>query len=350
MKLNSILLILISSFGVCILQAQKFAPKNGECLVFIGQDLEAIGGLKNYNNGYSDFFETPAGITLYTNLSPNNVSFGHYNKGLDGLKTKVNWGSGDSCASLYLKDSIYKNCAIAIGLSFVNHEKLLAKGKLDHLIIELADWIKNSKRPIFLRIGYEFDGWEWNHYKKKYYLITWKRIHSIFQAKQIDNVAFVWQSKGTGSNQSVLEEWYPGDELVDWCAYSYFGQPDEQMIHFARKHKKPVFISEATPVRQTDNLFFDSDLKNPDLEKRIWKEWFIPFFRTIEKNSDVIKAFSYINSHWSSYPMWNTNSVFRKVDSRIQMSPFVSKKWQKEINQPKYLKASSNFWSTNQKK
>ncbi|MCL6294189.1 hypothetical protein [Jejuia spongiicola] len=117
------------------------------------------------------------------------------------------------------------------------------------------------------------------------------------------------------------------------------------MLIFARKHKKPVFISEATPVRQIDNLYFDSDLKKEKLEKTIWKEWFIPFFKTINKNSDVIKAFSYINSDWSSQPMWITNSTFNKVDSRLQVSKYVSQKWKEEIEKPKYLNASDELWN-----
>ena len=115
--------------------------------------------------------------------------------------------------------------------------------------------------------------------------------YSIFKNQQVDNVAFVWQSKGNGSDQEVLEKWYPGDDIVDWCGYSYFGQPDQEMLNFARRHQKPVFISEATPVRQTDNLYFNSDLKDTALQNQLWNEWFVPFFKTIEENSDVIKAF-----------------------------------------------------------
>jgi len=350
MRFKKLIFTLLSLFAFYILFAQKFEPENGKCLVFIGQDLEAIGGLRDYNNGYADHFDIPAGITIYTNLSPNNESYGYFNKGLDGLKTKANWGAGDSCANHYLQDSTYQNSAIAIGLSFVDHEKNVAKGKLDYLVEDLADWIKSTKRPVFLRIGYEFDGWDWNHYKKKHYLKAWKRIHSIFKTKQVDNVAFVWQSKGTGSNQKILEKWYPGDNLVDWCAYSYFGQPDKEMLVFARKHKKPVFISEATPVRQIDNLYFDSDLKKEKLEEIIWKEWFIPFFNTINENSDVIKAFSYINTNWASQPMWISNSTFNKVDSRLQVSKYVSQKWKDQIEKPKYLNASDKFWYEKPKK
>ena len=336
MKNKTLSLIIILLLGNVVL-AQKFEPKNGKCLVFIGQDLEATGGLDKYKDGYADYFEIPAGVTVYTNLSPGNESFGYFNKGLDGIKTKANWGAGDSWADLYLQDSTYQNSAIAIGLSFVYNEKKIAKGEHDHLIKELAEWIKSTKRPIFLRIGYEFDGWDWNHYKRKYYLKSWQRIHAIFKDLEVDNVAFIWQSKGTGSNQEILEKWYPGNDLVDWVGYSYFGNPDQEMLKFARKHNKPVFIAEATPVRETGGLFFDTDLKKEELEKLIWEEWFVPFFNTIKENSDVIKAFSYINSDWSSQPMWINNPVFRKVDSRIQKSTYISEKWKEEFNDSRYI-------------
>lgn len=334
---------------VCLFQSthvftQKFVPENGQCLVFIGQDMEATGGFKAYNNGYSDHFEIPAGITLYTNLSPGNASFGYYNKGLDGLKTQANWGAGTSCANCYLENPLYQHTAIAIGLSFVDNEVHVAQGKRDDLIKELATWIKKSQRPIFLRIGYEFDGWAWNHYKRRPYLKAWQRIHDIFQEMQVDNVAFVWQSKGTGSDQKILEKWYPGDALVDWVAYSYFGQPDQEMLTFARKHKKPVFIAEATPVRVIDQLYFNSDLKDKKTEKAIWNEWFIPFFNTLKNNADVIKAFSYINADWPSQPMWRNNPVFQKVDARLHMSSYISQEWKKELSKIRYLNANDRPW------
>ncbi len=345
MKIKNQILSILFLCSTALAIAQKFEPKTGNCLVFVGQDLEAVGGLKDYNKGYVDYFNIPPGVTIYTNLSPNNESYGYYNKGLDGIKTKVNWGAGDNYANLYLQDSTFKNSAIAIGLSFVNHEKEVSKGQLDNLIIELANWIQESKRPIFLRVGYEFDGWEWNHYKKKHYLKAWERIHNIFRKMQIDNVTFVWQSKGTGSNQDILEAWYPGDEIVDWCAYSYFGQADQEMLTFARKHNKPVFIAEATPVRQMENLYFETDLKKETQAEAIWEEWYVPFFKTIKNNSDVIKAFSYINTDWYAQPMWITNPVFKNVDSRLQMSKYISKKWTEEIQKSHYLHAENVLWN-----
>ncbi|MGC1471362.1 MAG: 1,4-beta-xylanase [Psychroserpens sp.] len=324
----------------------KFEPKDGECLVFIGQDLEATGGLDKFGNGYTNHFESPFGITTYTNLSPGEQSYAHFNKGIDGIKTAANWGAGYNCAQCYLEDSDYNYSSIAIGLSIVNHENLIARGKHDQLIIDLAQWIKSSNRPVFLRIGYEFDGWDWNHYHKTYYLKAWKQIHKVFKEQNVHNVAFVWQSKGTGSNQKTLEDWYPGDDLVDWCAYSYFGKPDQEMLTFARRHRKPIFIAEATPVMETDNLYFNTDLSDPKVAAAVWKHWFIPFFKTINDNQDVIKGFSYINSDWASQPMWTNNPTFQKVDSRIQVSTFISEAWKRELAKPKYIKPSQNLLNT----
>lgn len=322
----------------------KFEPEDGACLFFIGQDLRAIGGLDTYNDGYCDYFDIPAGLTVYTGFSPGTASFGYIQKGNDGIKTVANWGAEDNCAQYYIDNKKFEHSIIAIGLSMVDHEKEVANGKRDYLIRELGQWIKDSKHPVFLRIGYEFDGWEWNHYNKKHYLVAWKRIHTIFKEMEVNNVAFVWQSKGNDSDQAILEEWYPGDDLVDWCGYSYFSNPDQEMLTFARRHKKPVFIAEATPVLLDGTQFSDTFLSKPEIAKQAWEKWFVPFIATLNDNKDIIKAFSYINVNWSVQPMWINNPVFQKVDSRIQNSPFISKKWKEEMAKPRYLKPSPELW------
>jgi len=324
----------------------KFEPNDGECLFFIGQDMRAIGGLDNYSEGYCDYFDVPAGITLYTGFAKGTASYGYIQKGNDGIKTIANWGAEDSCVQCYIDDSDFKHSIIAIGLSLVGNEKKVAKGQHDDLIRELGEWIKGIERPVFLRIGYEFDGWDWNHYNKKQYLASWRRIHSMFAEMEVNNVAFVWQSKGTGSDQAILEDWYPGDDIVDWCGYSYFVNPDEEMLTFARKHKKPVFIAEATPILFDGKQFSDTFLTNPEQAKQAWKDWFVPFINTLNNNKDVIKAFSYINVNWTVQPMWINNPTFQKVDSRIQESAYISKKWQDEISKPRYLKPTAELWDS----
>ena len=340
-----VFLSLLVELSLCWAQNDaKFEPEDGKVLVFIGQDTETIGGLENYANGYCDYFKMPGGITLYSNLSPGENSYGYVNKGNDGIRTIANWGAGNSCAECHLKNEAFDQAILALGVSIVNHEKRIARGEHDQLITELAEWIKESNRPVFLRLGYEFDGWDWNNYQKKHYLNAWKHVHQIFESLNVENVAFVWQSKGVGSDQKVLEEWYPGDDLVDWCGYSYFGDPDEEMLVFARKHGKPVFIAEATPVRQNDNLYFPTMLSDPKLEEKIWNEWFVPFFNVIRDNSDVIKAFSYINADWPAEPMWKQNVIFKHVDARIQVSDYVSKRWRNELSDSRYLMSTNDLF------
>lgn len=322
----------------------KFEPESDKCLLFIGQDLRAVGGLPSYSDGYCDHFEMPAGVTVYTGFSPGTESYGYIQKGNDGLKSVANWGAEDNCAQFYIDNQKFNNTMISIGLAMVDHVDKVAGGLHDDLIKELGQWIKGAVRPVFLRIGYEFDGWSWNRYNKNMYLKAWSHIRNIFEKMGIENVAYVWQSKGHGSGQHILEEWYPGDDLVDWCGYSYFHNPDQEMLDFARKHNKPVFIAEATPLLTLNGRYDNTDLNIKEVAERTWKEWFKPFFSTIKENSDVIKAFSYINVDWKVQPMWENNPLFKHVDSRIQISEYVSKKWVEEISKDRYLKASSQLW------
>ena len=56
------------------------------------------------------------------------------------------------------KDPDYANMALAIGLQFVNHEEKVADGTHDVYIDRLGDFLLSlGKRPVFLRIAYEFD-------------------------------------------------------------------------------------------------------------------------------------------------------------------------------------------------
>ena len=330
--------------NTAVVHKAKFEPDDGECLFFIGQDLGAIGGLKDYNDGDVDHFPVPAGITAYTNFRPGDESFGHTYKGLDGVTTTDNWGAGDCNMQLILDDPKFAHCVLAIGLELVNHEGATARGDRDSMIVALGSWIKGlGERPVFLRIGYEFDGHAWNHYDREEYLKAFKRIHHMFDSLNVENVAYVWQSTGNGSDQEELANWYPGDEYVDWCGYSYFTNPDEEMLTFARKHNKPVFIAELSPVLPGDKGD-ESYLSNPEIAKHAWETWFTKFFNLLNENEDLIKAFSYINVDWYTQAMWKVNEVFDNVDSRIQKSEYVSQKWINEVSKEKYLKPDENLW------
>ncbi|CAL2062864.1 glycoside hydrolase family 26 protein [Tenacibaculum sp. 190524A05c] len=330
----------------------KFEPKKG-VLLFAGQELEAVGGLEKYNDGYLDHFDKPAGWTTYTNINPGENSFGRTQEGLDGLWETHDWGDNDYNASLQLQDSSYTNMALAIGLQFVNHEEKVADGTHDKYIDKLGDFLLSlGKRPVFLRIAYEFDGEPWNHYDKEATKTAYRRMVTKLRKKGVTNTAYVWQSTGFMSpNDGDLESWYPGDEYVDWLGFSFFNRWAEQkMIAFARKKGKPVFIAEASPTitdpnfdKNTGNTK-ETQLSNPEQAEEAWNKWFIPFFKCIEDNKDVVKAVSYINCHWDSHRMWFENPTFKKIDARLQLSDSISKRWKENTSKDLFIKSSPSLY------
>ena len=329
----------------------KFEPKDG-VLLFVGQELEAVGAVAGYEDGYLNYFPKPAGWTSYTNINPGEASFGRIQEGLDGLWETHDWGDNDYNAMLQHKDPDYANMALAIGLQFVNHEEKVADGTHDVYIDRLGDFLLSlRKRPVFLRIAYEFDGDPWNHYDRETTVVAYKRIVDRLRAKGVENTAYVWQSTGFISGQEHLEGWYPGDDYVDWCGVSFFNRWKEiEMFEFARKKGKPVFIAEATPTisdygGKLYGLTKETQLSNPEQADEAWEKWFLPFFEAVEQNKDVVKAVHYINCHWDSHPMWYENPTFKGVDARLQLSEKLRKLWLEKTNNSPYILSSETLYN-----
>ncbi|PWJ41917.1 glycosyl hydrolase [Sediminitomix flava] len=331
----------------------KFEPSDGEVILFAGQSLAALGGLDEYNDGYLDHFETPGGFTMYTKILPPQREINHKYELLPGLVTTDDWGDGPNNMQLQIDDTDFQHSALAIGLELVDYENATANGEMDSMVIALGEWIKGlGNRPVFLRIGYEFDGHDWNHYDREGYLGAYKRIYHMYDSMQIDNIAYVWQSTGWGSSYMDLKDWYPGDEYVDWCAYSHFARHPEAapLFQFARDHKKPVMIAEATPTLPTETIKTDGKTKetkldNPTQAQEALEQWFKPFFQVVYENEDVVKAIHYINTDWHNYSMWKTNPTFQDIDARLQLNQEIKSYWIEETSKPKYLKASPDLFS-----
>lgn len=329
---------------------EKFEPADGKVIVFAGQELEAIGGTDEYHDGYFDHFPAAGGFTAYTDILPGHQSFAYKHKGLDGVYETVDWGDGPENMSLLLNDSAFSKSCLAIGLDISQgNDSLVAKGKADTMIIALGDFLLSLKdRPVFLRVGYEFDGFDWNHYTKENYIPAFRRIRHMLDSMKVNNTAYVWQSKGAGTTPQILNDFYPGDDYVDWCAYSFFTPAEEHhpMIQFAREHKKPLFLAESSTVLLDEKgVCLPLDLTKQTDVDMIWDKWFTALFRTIHDNPDVIKAVHYINSNWKSRPMWKNNPYFKNIDARITQNDSMKARWQRTITQPQFLNASDTLFS-----
>lgn len=297
-----------------------YLPEEGKAWFFIGQDLGAVGGLDKYDDGYVDYIGTAAGVTIYTGVPS-----------LAGLYTPDNWDAGDCHAQAYLEDDTFMDAMIAIGFQMVDELQNIVDGKHAESIKRLGQWITAANRPVFLRIGYEFEG-PWNHYDPELYKQAFRIIVDQLNDMGVTNYVTVWQSSGYKETVTDIMKWYPGDEYVDWLGYSFFDHYPETagngIRQIARKVDKPVMIAELTP-RGWDLMVQDGPA--------IWEGWFEKFFSHYEENADIIKAVAYINVRWKDQPMWKGQGW---GDTRIQSNAYVRQKWLAELKKGRWVHLS----------
>lgn len=288
----------------------KFEPPDGKVLLIVGQDKTSIDAYVNAIN------IVPGGTMVYTSV-----------QNTEGLAAPYDGGGGLHHGQ-YLVDQ-YPNTVIQVGLWMVDALGDVSSGALDGNIDAIGAWIKNSGRPVFLRIGYEFD-YPANHYGPAAYVQAYRHIVDRLRNNNVANVAFVWHSYAN-LPEHPLSDWYPGDDYVDWVGMSVFGPPNvymTQLADLARQHQKPLMIAEATPFG-TGTLQGDTS----------WTNWFAPFFQFVADNG--VKAVSYIDYDWESYPMFQGQGW---GDARVQANDIVKGRWLQEIGQDKYLQSSPDLY------
>ncbi|WP_160151515.1 glycoside hydrolase family 26 protein [Microbulbifer sp. ALW1] len=365
-----------------------FVPEEQRQLLFIGQDRKSIDGYVN-----SGHFPAPGGVTAYIvpiyELRNPDKYFG--GMGLDNnlqpTERAADWGGGPANAWKLAKD--FPDSALAIGLDInesfrANGLSEIADGKFDAEIDKLAAFIRLAESPVFLRIGYEFDGvWNQGYEKASEYVAAWRHIvdrirHPGGDQLGPDNVVFVWQGSASPADDAIegkfegdIGIWYPGDSYVDWIGLSWFLLIDESGIHpkiprqqmatqrqladqilnFARAHSKPVFVAESAPqgydLKQQFNANINVMIDGPAAENKvaasgeqIWQQWFAPYFDYMHENRDIIRAVAYINCNWDEQPMWGhpyDNGFWG--DTRVETNPIIRDYWLQEIQKPHWVHA-----------
>ena len=320
------------------------APMTGgtEKLLIIGQDLDAIRGYMA-----SDCCPQPDGFTAYVGLYDIliDANFGGLGIDANGKETEIEFSWGAGPVGAYQTATEFGVDGLVIGLYIAENGhpgglRRISDGEFDDEIKQLARLGGLIKGPIYLRIGYEFDGaWNQGQENSDHYIAAYRHIVDILREQDVGNFEFVWQSSAAPlddiieSKHEDIKEWYPGDEYVDWMGFSWFMNPDEtvavspsyqpptplelaeEILAFARERGKPVMIAEATPMAMDLNENFmahswpiwDGEPASNPVEMsddEIWGHWFGPLFELLENNRDVIHALAYINVDWDSQAMW----------------------------------------------
>jgi hypothetical protein len=212
-----------------------------------------------------------------------------------------------------------------------HYEDAVAAGDYDAQIGALCEGLRQLGRPVFLRIGFEFNG-PWFGYAPVPYVAAWRRIVSALRQHDLHDVATVWcyyPLPWQVAGQPDYWAYYPGDDYVDWWAIDLFSaaeftaEPTLAFLADAERHRYPVMIGESTP-RWVGGVQGGA---------ATWDAWFAPYFAFIRAHP-VIKAFCYINWDWTTYPVWQDWG-----DARIEVNPVILERYQRELADPIYRHA-----------
>lgn len=363
---------------VCSLSLLLSLCAHGGTLLIIGQDLDSV---RQYREGCREC-PTPAGVTTYLGfydlLSAESNQFGGLGETPDGRPAPDgDWGAGRANARRVAAE--FPDSSLVLGVDISNGRRKdglaqIVRGEHDDKIARLAQFCKSLQRPIYLRLGYEFDGaWNQGYDDRRTYVAAWRRIVDRMRAQGVSNVDYVWQASASpvddvidGGRRERIRDWYPGADFVDWIGLSWFLTAAEQprvgrvrpptqlqladeVLAFARREHKPVMIAEAAPQgydigglsRANRSPIWDGEAGRDRVAKtadEIWREWFQPLFAYVDTNRDAIRAVAYINALWDAQAMWGPPYASGYWgDSRIQANDSIRQRWLAEIRKPAWV-------------
>lgn len=297
--------------------ASAYVPDVDRIVLVVGQNVDSV---TDYTTAIGS---VPGGIMSYTSTA-----------GAEGLTTATNYGTGVINAQRFVSDTNYGDTVIQLGLYINNDLANIIGGLQNANITAIGNWIKNAGRPVYLRIGYEFDA-PWNALPPDQYIAAYRHIVDAMRADGVTNAVFVWHaacSPTFGGNP--VSAWYPGDDYVDWAGISVFHQFDgtlgtvadiDNFCAFAKSKNKPIMIAESTPYG--------------GISDERWANWFMPCLELIHRHH--IQMWCYINANWEAQPMFAGQGW---GDCRIQQNAYVMSNWLATINGPGFLKKAPELY------
>lgn len=224
----------------------------------------------------------------------------------------------------------------------------------DDLIRAIGRAIRDHGEPVFVRIGFEFNG-SWNGYHAGLYPAAFRRFVDLLRGEGAQNFETIWcyEPDAPGDFDAVGENgqplWYPGDEYVDWFGIDLFRKghftedrgratgdtPHARTLRFlemARGRGKPVYLSELAAV----DAHLTSDDEDPGLVDGTadWEFWFKPFFAFLGEHPEI-KGFNYMSQDYRG----TQYLTFGWGNARIQDNSHVKQQWIQRMEDERFLHA-----------
>ncbi|MDP8910951.1 MAG: Ig-like domain-containing protein [Actinomycetota bacterium] len=177
----------------------------------------------------------------------------------------------------------------------------IANGSYDAAIRARADALKAFGHKVMLIFHHEPEDDLNRNGTGAEYRAAWRRVVTLFRERGATNVVWVWNIMAWTFNPSgpVPEDYYPGDDVVDWVAadgYNWYGNPmnpgpwrefSEIFYHFnawVNAKGKPAMVAEVGS---------GEDTTTPDPQRKA--RWFANAAATI-KTWPLLKGIIYFNA------------------------------------------------------
>lgn len=220
---------------------------------------------------------------------------------------------------------------IGLQLPLKGEERRVADGEFDNAIAALVLGLRHLARPVFLRIGYEFNG-PWNAYAPVSYIGAYRRIAAQIRGDQALNLSTALLWDGSCDTDVNPTPFFPGGDVVDWQGVNLFsGKSDPSAtapqsclwywLTDSAAAGTPLMIGESTPRGRNAT------------DAATWS-WFSAVVTLLDKNP-VVQLFCYIDTNWITdeggrWPGWG--------DSRIEVpgAAVVGGRWMQELAKPRW--------------
>jgi Glycosyl hydrolase family 26 len=195
----------------------------------------------------------------------------------------------------------------------------IAAGNYDAMIKQRARATKDLGKPVLIRWFWEMDGAKKSGFAgtPDQYIAAWRHIVTIFRNEGADNVRWVWCPNASAFNDGYAQQFYPGDDFVDWIAADGYnwapGRAGDQYRSFrdiftgfygwASLQKKPIMVGE-----------FGVQERNPGDKA----QWIIDARDTIKHDFPLLRAVVYFDSN-KDYD-WRLTTSDSAVEAFKQMA------------------------------
>lgn len=348
--------------------ANDTTPTPAERLYIIGQDIEAVefyrqSGCCAAADGFTQYL-------FFFHLADQAQGFGGLGLDLENRPTAFRHDPGGGAMNAYEAAMLDPDAVLVIGLTLSENEHpgidpgalaRVAAGEYNAEIDRLAALFEAIPNRVILRIGYEFEGiWNVGYEDATAYREAYRHLALRLRGRIGDRVEFSWHASASPIDDILdgardpIEDWYPGDDVVDWIGVSWFLSPDEsapdnptlsprilldEMVDFATERNLPVIIAEASPqgydllnrTRRGISPLWDhaSGTIMAELsDEEIWAAWYAPMFDYVREHDETIRAIAYINQNWDGQSRWGEpyNEGYWG-DSRLQMNENIAQRW-----------------------